>query len=324
MNVTNGNSDLEKFYDFVSGPVDDAVRVCLEDDDVAQETNCASWHNRTWHSGRADVKASIDRNNAVRQKFLDALIEAYGEGEKSRGFWCLPEYIRKALKGTWACGQAGDFKLVADDNAAHGFKVTSGRPLSARRIKAVFQAIAREEARQKQTNSVAGVKNKNSVEEVNNVGGKEESEKFKTTFTGFFNSYNFGEPLVGKEMSKEDTSFMVSGSKTTIFKIFSATVFYRVLDDMLKNVKDDITDSSRKSEKLYGKLKTGFCTTLRKMGMLNARYERDDSKFEKAGAKVFYDFIVAFNEKNPDFAITIPQEEIDAHSQQQNEQPQQV
>lgn len=118
----------------------DDVACISESGEVTRDAACASWHNRKYHSGRDDVSSSLRRNNDIRQKFLEALIDAYGTGEK-RGFACLPSYIRKALKGTWSSTQSGDFGLETDLGSQCGFKVTSGKPLTARRIRKVFEAI---------------------------------------------------------------------------------------------------------------------------------------------------------------------------------------
>ena len=78
---------------------------------------------RVWRS-----KRQKDLNNEVRTTFLKAVIAEFG------GFDKIPQNVRKAL-------ELSKFSIVGDTNGSD-FKVTSGKPLSARRIRAVLNAVS--------------------------------------------------------------------------------------------------------------------------------------------------------------------------------------
>jgi len=124
------NTDLQSFQSFVeiaSSP-DQAAGVD-EDGAIGNAKTTASWRARTRRSSTEAIEA-VGINNEVRQRLVTALERQF----KVSSFGELPKEVRKALVGRGAVTATQDFKFDKDGN------VTSGRPLTARRISAVLKA----------------------------------------------------------------------------------------------------------------------------------------------------------------------------------------
>jgi len=125
------NTDLQSFQSFVeiaSSP-DQAAGVD-EDGAIGNAKTTASWRARTRRSSTEAIEA-VGINNEVRQRLVTALERQF----KVSSFGELPKEVRKALVGRGAVTATQDFKFDKDGN------VTSGRPLTARRITAVVMAL---------------------------------------------------------------------------------------------------------------------------------------------------------------------------------------
>lgn len=310
------NQTLQAFQSFASGAGgDDAVANYSINsapgngttEAVKVDGHCATWHDRTWKSGSEAVKDSIDRNNLTRQAFLDALIDQFGTGNK-KGFSCLPAYIRQALKGTWSFfTESGDFGLKADDSAESGVKVTGGKPLTARRINAVFAAIEREEMRR--------VNDERQIQsgQVSKVDKDEEPVDFKSKFTTHFMNYDFGTPLVGVEGTYKDAEHILPTVDDKKYPI--RRLMLHMLNLQFDNCVSGFSEESRRIEEFYKKISDNVFdlqpgTNIGVIGYASDAYQGDA---REALHKVFYDFVVDFNMKNPGFEITIPQDEIDKY-----------
>lgn len=123
--------------------MNDAVEKLNDNVRVQQQKSNADEINFNVEAGSADVgvfsrksSGQFDDNNKVRQILVNSLKVQFGVDD----VLALPDSVKSALKiGSWR----DDFKFDHDGN------VTSGRPLTARRIKAVITAVKTELAANK-------------------------------------------------------------------------------------------------------------------------------------------------------------------------------
>lgn len=131
MNVID-NATLQRYQTATANMTDDQIVQYGEDGQLGNGTHDAGALSRAIGITE-DAKNAITANNRVRQDFLDAVKTCCGCDGKP--FAELPPEVLAAFKGTHASSEAGDLGL----NEAG--RVTSGKPLTARRIRAVLSAV---------------------------------------------------------------------------------------------------------------------------------------------------------------------------------------
>lgn len=127
------NNELQNFFNFAvqarkSGQAAEATQG--GEVRAASRTACALSRSI---SSSADTQAAININNHVRETFVNALKKQFNVED----FTSLPQAVKDALVGSHASTAEEDFGFNEDGH------VTSGKPLTARRIKAVMVAINR-------------------------------------------------------------------------------------------------------------------------------------------------------------------------------------
>ena len=126
----NINTDLRNFADFANKA---NVNTCVEmtrGGMVQAARHTAGATARFFHV-TANARSAVEINNVTRQAFVEALKRQFN----AKYMRDLPPAVQRALIGTHAKTTAGDFNFDAQGN------VTGGRPLTARRIRAVMSAI---------------------------------------------------------------------------------------------------------------------------------------------------------------------------------------
>lgn len=131
MNVID-NATLQRYQTATANMTDDQIVQYGEDGQLGNGTHDAGALSRAIGITEG-AKNAITANNRVRQDFLDAVKTCCGCDGKP--FAELPPEVLAAFKGTHASSEAGDLGL----NEAG--RVTSGKPLTARRIRAVLSAV---------------------------------------------------------------------------------------------------------------------------------------------------------------------------------------
>lgn len=127
------NDDLRAFSTFATQQKDnlDAVAEMSRSGKVNVANTKASALSRMI-SVSTNAQTAKTLNNNTRQMLVDALKRQFNAGS----FNDLPEAVKAALKGTHASTGAEDFAFAAGTDT-----VTSGKPLTARRIQAVMTAV---------------------------------------------------------------------------------------------------------------------------------------------------------------------------------------
>ncbi len=126
------NDDLTAFQIFAAnaGNLDTVAEMKRSGDVVAAKTTASALSRK--FSVTANAQAAKALNNNTRQILVDALKRQFNVTR----FDNLPEAVRTALRGTHASTGAEDFGFAANTDT-----VTSGKPLTARRIRAVMTAV---------------------------------------------------------------------------------------------------------------------------------------------------------------------------------------
>lgn len=126
------NADLSAFSTFAANASNpDAIAEMKRSGNVVAAETTASAFSRKF-SNSANTQAAKTLNNNTRQILVDALKRQFNVAR----FNDLPEAVRTALRGTHASTDAEDFGFAGGDDT-----VTSGKPLTARRIRAVITAV---------------------------------------------------------------------------------------------------------------------------------------------------------------------------------------
>ena len=126
----NINTDLRNFMNFANAA---DVGACAEmhgNGSVKTATTTAGALARHFSVSQS-ARDAVDINNRTRQALVDALKRQFNV----ENFANLPDAVKDALVGSHAKTAAGDFAFDANG------RVTSGKPLTARRIRAVMTAI---------------------------------------------------------------------------------------------------------------------------------------------------------------------------------------
>lgn len=125
------NADLSAFSTFAAnaGNLDAIAEMKRSGDVIAAKTTASAFSRK--FSNSANTQAAKTLNNNTRQILVNALKRQFNVMR----FEDLPEAVRTALRGTHASTDAEDFGFAGDDT------VTSGKPLTARRIQAVITAV---------------------------------------------------------------------------------------------------------------------------------------------------------------------------------------
>lgn len=131
MNVID-NIILQRYQAATTNMADDQIVQYGADDQLGNGTRTAGAFRRAFGITQG-AKSAIAANNRVRQDFLDAVKACCGCDGKP--FAELPPEVLAAFKGTHASSAADDLGL----NEAG--RVASGKPLTARRIRAVLSAV---------------------------------------------------------------------------------------------------------------------------------------------------------------------------------------
>ena len=129
------NSELQNFFNFASRAASTGLAAEVTQDGrvrAASKTACAL--SRLLSCG-TDTQEAIDINNHVRETFVNALKRQFNVED----FTSLPRPVKDALVGSHAATAEEDFGFNAEGH------VTSGKPLTARRITAVMMAIRKTE-----------------------------------------------------------------------------------------------------------------------------------------------------------------------------------
>ena len=129
MNAIN-NAILQRFQAATANMADDQIVQYGDGDQLGNGTRTAGALSRAIGITQ-DAKNAIAANNRVRQDFLDAVRACFDNSP----FAELPKEVLAAFQGTHASSAAGDLGLV------DAGRVTSGKPLTARRIRAVLSAV---------------------------------------------------------------------------------------------------------------------------------------------------------------------------------------
>lgn len=129
--VTFDNAVLDRFWTAVSNAADNQAFQLGEDNAPEKAKHEAGALSRTFKAGD-NARLSITENNRVRQTLLDAVKLVCND---TKTFGSLPDSVRAAFKGTHAFSESGDLDLDAQG------RVTSGKPLTARRIRKVLTAV---------------------------------------------------------------------------------------------------------------------------------------------------------------------------------------
>ena len=126
----NINTDLRNFMTFANAADEGACAEMHGNGSVGNATNTAGALARCFGVTQ-NAKAAADLNNRTRQALVNALKRQFN----AENFANLPDAVKNALVGSHAKTAAGDFAFDANG------RVTSGKPLTARRIRAVMTAI---------------------------------------------------------------------------------------------------------------------------------------------------------------------------------------
>lgn len=129
MNITV-NNDLQNFLAFAKKANADQTAGMTQNGSVGNAEKSAGAVSRFFHATE-NSRAAVETNNHVREALVNALKRQFNVLD----FTALPDTVKTALIGTHAKTADGDFAF--DTNG----RVTSGKPLTARRILAVMTAI---------------------------------------------------------------------------------------------------------------------------------------------------------------------------------------
>ena len=265
----------------------------------AETTACA--FRRTFFPWASSVKKAININNNVRQAFLDSLIDQFcNPGERT--YEHLPDYIKDALVGSNAKTGSEDFGL--DLNG----KVTSGKPLTARRIRAVMTAI---ENNNTYTRRPVKLREKSDLPEAREITFSTEAEQkefikkrgkaLETFFTRFENE------LMDKNKDFMDVLNVLEDSRKEFQKAEGFNFYGQILKgNMFFNNKSlakvgtpggptlaDARKNFCKKAEFYGRVNTNWLKT---HGSIDQWNTMRDTMF----GHLFDDLIRDFNTENPD------------------------
>lgn len=123
-------SDLQNFERFVGNRADDRKVEISQGGRITLATKTASAISRMF-AITENARTAIENNNRVRDAFVSALKRQFNV----QNFSDLPTTVKAALVGSHAKTADGDFGFDAQGH------VTSGKPLTARRISAVLNAV---------------------------------------------------------------------------------------------------------------------------------------------------------------------------------------
>lgn len=126
----NINNDLRNFMNFANAADAGTCAEMRGNGSVGDAANKAGALAR-FFGATQNARAAADLNNRTRQALVDALKRQFN----AESFANLPDAVKNALVGTHASTADGDFAFDANG------RVTSGKPLTARRIRAVMTAI---------------------------------------------------------------------------------------------------------------------------------------------------------------------------------------
>ena len=131
----NINTDLRNFANFANAAAANTCVQMTRGGKVQEARHTAGAVARFFHATE-NARNAIAINNDTRQAFVDALMRQFNADT----LLDLPPAVQRALVGTHAKTLTGDFNFDPQGN------VTSGRPLTARRIRAVMAAIEQVQA----------------------------------------------------------------------------------------------------------------------------------------------------------------------------------
>lgn len=123
-------NDLRNFDNFVGNVADNRKVEISNDGRITLATKTASAISRMF-AITENARTAIENNNRVREAFVSALKRQFNV----QNFSDLPTTVKAALVGSHAKTADGDFGFDAQGH------VTSGKPLTARRISAVLNAV---------------------------------------------------------------------------------------------------------------------------------------------------------------------------------------